>query len=191
MLPGETGIEPLTVPPTIPNELTLLNSPVLDPIGDSDQVEAINTIRTLFGLHDLPVEFIEVTLMLDSPNMDLHVVLYKDSDGRKYYVDPSSNQVVEIDARDALTLIPFDSTVSSQEELRAIAQKYIQQIMPDLELLKTELSFDEGIKGDYYFFTWRSTDSNTYKNKPFIQIGLNKSSELFAYYNTRCLLNEP
>jgi hypothetical protein len=188
-VPGEIGIETPSVTPTIPNESTLSGPPVPNPIGDPDQIEAINTIRRLFGFPDLPLEYIEETLMLDSPNMDLYVAFYRDSDGRNYYVDPASNQVVEIDARDALTLIPPNASALSQDQLRAQAEKYVQHIMPNFDQLNAGLSYEEGIKGEYYFFTWRSTGPNTYKNRPFIQIGLHKSGKLFAYYNTTILDN--
>jgi len=148
------------------------------------QIETINAIRTLFSLPGLPLEFIEMTTMINSPNMDLAVALYQDAEGRKYFVEPCSNQVVEIDARVALSSISSDAVPLSQEALRAKAEELIRGVIIDFDSMQATLSYEEGVKGDYFFFNWRATGFTGFMNKPFVQIGLHKSGELFAYYNT-------
>lgn len=64
---------------------------------------AIDEIRVNLGLPELPLEFIEITGMVNSPDGDLQVALYTDIEGRKYSLDPRTNQVVEIDARSTLS----------------------------------------------------------------------------------------
>lgn len=191
---GGAGLPDVIEPDQHTSEPSLTETPGF-PISvttdDPSQVESINVIRTLFGLPESTVEFVEMTRMLNSPNMDLAVALYQDTEGRKYSVEPNSNQVVEFEARDALVFIPSDVPVLSQDDLRAKAEALVRLVIPNFESLKATLSYEEGIKGDYYFFNWRGTEPKAYKNRPFVQIGLQKTGELFAYYNTLGLMELP
>ncbi len=151
------------------------------------QLGAINNIRTHLDLPDLPIEYVEASTMINSPSGDLKVAIYRDSEGRKYLVDPESSQVVEIDARAVLPSISPDTLTVSQEELRAKAEKYVAETITDFDTLQVELSYEEGKKGDSYFFTWYGANLSGANNRPFAQIGLHRSGVLFAYYNTLML----
>lgn len=83
VLPGESEVETPVVTSTISSTPTILSSPAPDLIDNKEHVEAINAIRTLSGLPELPLEFIETTLMLDSPAMDLQVALYPLPEGAR------------------------------------------------------------------------------------------------------------
>ena len=151
------------------------------------QLEAIYTIRTIMELPELPLEFIKTTGMINSPSGNLKVALYQDPDGRKFYFDPETNQVVEIDARSILSDIPTNTASMSEKDLKVRAVEYITAIIPDFESLHKNWMYEEGNKGDYYFFTWYSEIEPGAMNRPFAQIGLHKSGVLFAYYNTLLL----
>ncbi|MEJ2303267.1 MAG: hypothetical protein P8Y14_17200, partial [Anaerolineales bacterium] len=151
------------------------------------EIEAIHAMGTILGLPELPLEFVETTTMINSPNGDLAVALYQDAEGRKYSVEPEKDLVVEIDARAVPSAIASDALPLSQDELRAKAEKLVRRAIPDFDSMQAGLSYEEGVKGDYFFFTWRAADSPGSMNRPFAQIGLYRSGELFAYYNTLTL----
>jgi len=153
----------------------------------NQQIDAINKIRAKLELPELPLEFVEMTGMINSPNGNLEVALYQDTDGRKYSVNPKTNQVIEIDARSILSNIPPDASLISEEDIKAKAQKFISATIPDFETLQAKWMYEEGNKGGNYFFSWYSEIKAGSMNRPFAQIGLHKSGALFAYYNTLLL----
>ncbi|NMC80763.1 MAG: hypothetical protein GYA59_15485, partial [Chloroflexi bacterium] len=114
----------------------------------------------------------------------LSVAVYQDSEGRKYLVDPTTNQVVEIDARAAPPTDTAQSASLAPDDLSAKAQQWMQAILPDFSAREASLSYEEGAKSDEYFFTWRDALPPGAFNAPFAQIGLHKNGVLFAYYNT-------
>ncbi len=148
------------------------------------QVEAINKIRTVLDLPDLPLEFVKMSGMINSPSGNLQVALYQDSQGREFLVDPESNQVVEIDARVILETISPETPVVSPEEIEARAMKYVKATLPDFDSIQTSLHYEEGGKVDNYFFTWYRDIRPGDFMRPFLQIALHKSGILFAFYNT-------
>jgi hypothetical protein len=153
-------------------------------VSADQPVDAINTIRAKLKLPDLPLEFIEMTHMTNSPNGDLEVALYQDPDGRKYFVDLPTNQVVEIDARSILTNIPSNAVPMSDEDIKALALKLVSATISDFVNLQSSWTYEEGNKGDNFFFSWYADIPVGSINRPFIQIGLHRSGVLFAYYNT-------
>ncbi len=92
--------------------------------------------------------------------------------------------MVEIDARLLLTGLPADAPSLTEEELKSKATKFFQATVPGLLSLQSTLQYEEGGKGDLYFYTWRGPLAPGAVNGPFVQIGLHKSGFLFAYYNT-------
>lgn len=170
-----------------PTEVTVMDD-AAETSTSADQVEAIQSMMDLIGLPDLSLEFVEMTTMINSPSGDLPVMLYRDSTGRKYMVDPDTNRVVEIDARDLLSAISNSTTSLTQTELREKAEKLVSAATEDFDAIIGELSYEEGVKGDLYFFNWVDANSsggqNQPINRPFAQVGLHVSGELVAYYNT-------
>jgi hypothetical protein len=166
--------------------LASTESPGNVPEGDAQasQIGAIDALRALFDLPQLPLEFVEITTMINSPYGDLAVALYQDAEGRKYSIVPGKNQVVEIDARAVLASISPAASSLSQDELRLKAEAFVQAAIPDFESRRPGLAYEAGAKGDNYFFDWRAVTSSGATMPPFVQIGLHKSGELFAYYNT-------
>ena len=148
------------------------------------QLAAINAIRTKLELPALPLKFIGTTDMANSPSGGLKVVQFQDTQGRNYSVDPSTDQVVEIDARSMLSTIPADAPLKSEAEITAQAQKYIAAAIPAFATLQAKWTYEAGNKGDNYFFSWYEESAAGTFNRPFAQIAIHKSGVLFAYYNT-------
>jgi len=151
------------------------------------QVDAINEVRRILKLPALPLEFIKTTGMLNSPSGNLQVALYQDSEGREFLVHPESNQVVEIDARSVLSKIPPNAPALSDEELRRKIEGYFSATITDFDSLKSSWTYEEGVKGENYFYTWYDEITPGSFNRPFAQIAIHKSGELFGFYNTLLL----
>jgi hypothetical protein len=148
---------------------------------------AIRRIRTELGLPQLPLEEIGSATMINSPSGNEAVINYQDAEGRIYSYDPVLNQVIEIDARARLSKIPTDASALPLIELRNEAKKFATATASDFNTLAGQLKYEEGNKGDNYFFSWSlGTRGNTFM-PPFLQIALYKNGELFAYINTLAL----
>jgi hypothetical protein len=150
----------------------------------NNPIDVINAIRNILELPELPLEFVETTRMLNSPSGDLQVEVYQDSEGRKYSIYPEINQVVEIDARSIFLSTSPDIQSLSSDELKAKALNYANAVIPDFDSLQSSLVYEEGEKGDNYFYSWYGEMQSGYMNRPFLQIGLNKSGMMFTFYNT-------
>lgn len=148
------------------------------------QIGAINAIRVKLELPDLPLKFVENTTMANSPSGGLKVAHFQDTQGRNYFVDPGTNQVVEIDARSMLSNIPADAPLKSEADITAQARKFIEATIPGFKTLQSKLSYEAGNKGDNYFFSWYGESPAGAMNRPFAQIAIHRSGVLFAYYNT-------
>ena len=183
---------PTNTPSPIPSTFTPepISTATLIPPTVSPQINAIQQIRSDLELPELPLSFVEKTGMINSPSGGLDVMVYQDSEGRKYSVNPETNQVVEIDAR---ILLPKHGDAISQafsmEVLKSRAMKYIKAAIPDFENIQSSWQYEEGGKGDVYFFTWYGEMISGSMNRPFAQFGFHKNGLLFAYYNT-LLLNK-
>jgi hypothetical protein len=151
------------------------------------QIGAINILRAQLELPKLPLEFVETTFDSNSPSGSLQVEVYQDTAGRKYFVDPISNHVVEMDARALLEKISPLASVLSENQVRAKAQKLIAAAIPGFETLQTNWVYEEGGKIDNYFFTWYGESATGSSNLPRAQIALHRTGLLFAYYNTLML----
>jgi hypothetical protein len=148
------------------------------------QISAINAIRLKLDLPGLPLKFIGITDMANSPSGGLKVAQFQDTQGRNYFVDPGTDQVAEIDARSLLAGIPADAPTLSEADITAQAQKFIAAAIPAFKTQQASLTYEAGNKGDNYFFSWYGQGAAGAMNRPFAQIGMCKSGLLFAYYNT-------
>lgn len=157
-------------------------SPEKDSANQS--TDAITEIRSSLELPELPLEFVENTGMANSPSGGLEVANYRDSEGRIYSVNPTTNRVVEIDARAILSEIPANAPALSPDEIKAKATMFAKTVMPNFDSLQSSFQYEEGGKVDKYFFTWYGEMSSGSMNRPFLQFGFHKSGVLFAYYNT-------
>jgi len=126
--------------------------------------------------------------MINSPHGDLKVECYQDEEGRKFYVEPATNLVVEMDARDLLGVGhsggELGDQVLPQAELEDRAEEFVRAVIPEFSSLQDDLEYEVGGKVDNFFFTWRLTTNQVYFMPPFIQVGMTNRGEMFAYYNT-------
>ena len=146
--------------------------------------EAIQTLRELAGLPGLPVQFVGMTSMANSPDGNLQVGSYKDSQGRLYSVDLAINQVVEVDGRPAMPNSLTKTPVLSEPELKAKAEKLARATTPNYDAVIKALTYTTGTKGDLYFFDWRGTMAPGASMPRFIQVALHVDGEVVAYINT-------
>jgi hypothetical protein len=151
------------------------------------QIKAINTLRTRLELPKTPLEFVELTYDANSPSGNLQVAVYQDTQGRKYSVDPLTDQVVEMDARALLDKISPLASVLSEKAIRSKAQRLMSAVIPGFESLRTSWTYEEGGKVDNYFFNWYGGTASSSGNRPRAQIALHKTGLLFGYYNTLML----
>lgn len=155
--------------------------------SNEQQIDAINIIRTTLDLPELPLQFIGLNLDPNSPSGNLEVAQYQDTEGRTYSIDPRINNVIEIDARSMLLNISPDAPQMSQEELEKLAQKLFSATIPDFENRQTQWRYEQGNKIELYFFNWYDETSTGFMMRPSAQIGLHKTGQLFAYYNSLLL----
>ena len=148
------------------------------------QISAINAIRAKLELPGLPLKYIGITDMVNSPSGGLKVAQFQDTQGRNYFVEPGTDQVVEIDARSLLPGHSANGPTLSEADITAQAQKFIAAAIPGFKTQQASWSYEAGNKGDNYFFSWYGQSPAGAMNRPFAQIAIYKSGLLFAYYNT-------
>ena len=149
-------------------------------------LEAIDQIRELAGFPSSTLRYVETTTRVNSPTGDLQVDLYQDEEGRKFFVEPTTYTVVEIDARDTLVYLvaASNSLALSRAELERKAEEFVRSAVPEFSSRENNLSYEAGEKGDNLFFTWGVANTEIFFMPPFIQVGLKSSGDLFAFYNT-------
>jgi hypothetical protein len=147
-------------------------------------VTAIKNFRLALGLPDLPLESKGMEHMINSTSGDLPVALYVDREGREFFVEPQTDTVVEMDARDLLASIPVSAPAIPEAQARDRVKQMLTVAIPNFTSLSQNLTYEEGGKVDNYFFNWYGNMSAGDFNRPFIQVGMYKSGFIFAYYNT-------
>ncbi len=170
-------------PPVLPP------TPTATPASSSSTdgaLQAIQTLRSILGLPNLPLEYAGEDRMINSPDGALRVPIYTDPEGRRYAYDPMSGQVVEVDGRETLSLLPATTAPLASADLRAKAQAIANVALPNFTQRASSLTYEEGNKGKFYFFTWRDSTPPTF-NKPFLQVAFTQSGAVFAFYNTLIL----
>lgn len=150
------------------------------------QIGAINTLRTQLQLPKTSLEFVEMTTDPNSP-APIQVAVYQDVDGRRFSVDPITNQVIEMDARALLDKISPLASVLTGDQVRAKALKLINAAIPNFESLQSKWAYEEGGKIDNYFYTWYGEMAPGASNRPRIQIAIHRTGLVFGYYNTLML----
>ncbi len=145
-----------------------------------DYAEAMANIRTLTDQPDLQLSFQEVTV---DPNANLRkAIIFIDSQGTQYWVDFLTNNVLEY------TLVSppeVDRTqLKDQQELSIIAENFALQNSVMYAMLRDGLRYEEGSKGDIYFFRWENRNVAWQTMPPLLQIGVNANGEIVSYINT-------
>ena len=148
---------------------------------DSDQ-EAIDHFRQVTGVADLPLDNLGPNTMINSPHGDLLVTMYQDGKQGRYLVALQDHILVEyfgiVNTDEATPDALTDQDLSDRALQIALA------LVPDFDILKGKLEYSEGNKLGLHFYDWRSTNSTEWTTPPFVQVGLLRSGEVFAYSNT-------
>ncbi len=152
--------------------------------GSDEALQIIHNVRQILELPDLPLEYAGEEGMINSSSGNLRVQVYTDPEGRRYSFDPQTKQVVEIDARQTLPSAHQATGELDMAALRLKAQTLASAIVPDFSSRVGSLTYEEGDKGEYIFFTWRDDSASPTLNSPFLQIGFTQSGVVFAFYNT-------
>lgn len=161
---------------------TLRLAPVMSAVNqDAD----INLIRQVMDKPDLELTFVGILNLANAPWID--AAGYTDNTGTKYWVAIEGGRLAQIEPPYAPEVPAME--VKSIDEVRPIAEQFAQDNSPRYAQLKSELTYEEGNKGDIYFFTW------SYRNKdwtgtdwmmmpPFLQIGFSADGKITTYINT-------
>lgn len=176
---------PTTAPPT-PTALSPTATPASVSVTD-DALKVIQTLRTILGLPELPLEYLGEDRMLNAPDGALRIQVYLDSEGRRYSYEPLTRQIVEMDARETLPTGPTTTSILTATELRAKAKGIAEAVIPNFDQRVIALTYEEGNKGENSFFTWRDMAAPTTFRKPFLQIAFTQGGVVFAFYNTLTL----
>jgi hypothetical protein len=81
------------------------------------------------------------------------------------------------------------------ETVRQIAEKFIREHSPNYGKYQDQLTFEQGGKGDIYFFTWRLKDKDWSATDwkmmpPFLQIGMSADGKIATLIDTLDLYKE-
>lgn|GEM_PF-2024884 len=141
---------------------------------------AIAAIRTLTDNPGLQLDYLETSA---SPNANLRrALVFLDPQGNRYWVDEQTLQVIEF-------TLEFPATggggqAKSLNELRAIAADLARRRSTRFAQLGERLAYEEGQKGERYFFRWEDRDAHWQYMPPLLQIGLDAGGRLVSYLNT-------
>jgi len=155
-----------------------------------NQEADFNLIRQVMAKPDLELTFVGVQNLANAHWID--AAIYTDDVGTKYWIAIEDSRLAQIEPPFAPEVPAMD--VKSIDEVRPIAEQFAQDNSPLYMQLKSEVVYEEGNKGDIYFFTW------SYRNKdwtgtdwmmmpPFLQIGLSADGKITTYINTLDLLH--
>ncbi len=153
--------------------------------GNVNQETDINQIRQFVDKPDLQLTFIGVGNLANAHWID--AAIYSDDIGTRYWVAIVDSRLAQIEPSFAPDVPAME--VKGLDEVRPIAEQIALENSPRYSELKSELAYEEGNKGDIYFFTWsyRSKDwtgTNWIMMPPFLQIGLSADGKITTYINT-------
>ncbi len=152
-----------------------------------DQEAHMALIREILGNPDMHLTFQGIQGLANAPW--INAALYADEMGATYWVaidagclatiDPGLTSRVDVPAVD----------VKNMDDVRPIAEKFASVSSFRFDEMKNELLYEEGSKGDIYFFRWDSRNKDWSGTSwemmpPFLQIGMSADGELVTYINT-------
>jgi hypothetical protein len=152
---------------------------------DADQLgfsldEAITSIKDFTLVPDLQLIFQSIDPL---PNANLReAALFIDDQGTEYWVDILSYQVVEFDT---ISIPQVDHAKRmSLDELKTMAEKFAQRNSGRFVSDRLRLTYDEGTKGEIYFFRWEAVQNAGQPMPPLLQVGMTVDGQIVSYVNT-------
>lgn len=133
----------------------------------------VNLIRQVVDNLDLQLTFNGIQNLANAPWID--AAIYTDDVGTTYRVAVEDGRLAQIEPSFAPEVPAID--VKSIDDVRPIAEQFAQDNSPRYTQFKSELVYEEGSKGDIYFFRWdyRNKDwtgTNWMMMPPFLQIDI-------------------
>jgi hypothetical protein len=141
---------------------------------------AIAHIRSFLERPNLTLTFVELTLMINSPNADRQVAVFQDQLETRYSVDPSTFVLTQIEPSG---LHSPSGNPLSPDVVRQMARDLAESSPGFLKLAPT-LQYEEGQKDGLHFFIWTDTKPGWKFNRPQLQVGISDDGTLFTYMNT-------
>ena len=157
-----------------------------------DQEANITQIREILGNPDMPLTFQGVQGLANAPGIEAAV--YADGAGTTYSVAIDAGRLAGIDPSPATRVDVPAVEVKSIAAVRLMAEKFASDSSLRFDKLKNELLYEEGSKGDIYFFRWDSRNKDWSGTSwammpPLLQIGMSADGKLVTYINTLDLYN--
>ena len=157
-----------------------------------DQAVHTAAIREALDNPDLQLTFQKISSLANAPSISTAV--YADEQGALYSVAIDASRLAAIEPA-VRTEVPAIE-VKGIEEVRSIAEEFALKNSPRYSEMRTDLQFEEGSKGDIYFYTWRMqgidwSETSWKMMPPFLQIGLSADGKIVTYINTLDLYAEP
>jgi len=145
----------------------------------------MDEIHKVTGNPDLQLSFKKIMGLANAPWISAAV--YTDEAGNRYWVAIDAGRLAQIEPISSPDVPAAE--VKSIDAIRPLAEQFTLTNSPRLANLKSELLYEEGSKGDLYFFTW------SYRNKdwsgtdwammwPFLQVGVSADGKIVTYMNT-------
>jgi len=161
---------------------TLHQAPIIAKI---DQDAQIAQIRMVLEKPDLQLTFQRISGLANAQG--IITAIYEDDAGTRYSVAIDKNILAAIEP-EFRPDIPA-AEVKPIEIIRLAAEKFAVNHSPRYAEMKSELLFEEGGKGDIYFFTWRFQNKDWSGTSwammpPFLQIGMSTDGKIVTYINT-------
>ena len=145
-----------------------------------DNQLAMEAIREFMESPDLTLNFVDLETMINSPNADVVVAVFEDGTGTRYSVDPEGYRVLELAP---IVYALSDGPRLTQTELRARAEAMAEHYLLGFNEIRDRLVYEEGTKGDNFFFRWEDPTLVWLHNPPIFQVGLRVDGKLVAYLN--------
>lgn len=156
-----------------------------------DQGADADLIRAVLKQPDLQLNFVQVGNQANAPWIKT-----------AFYEDPAQNRYsVAIGKRVLVSIVPGSRPnvpaveVKPVESVRQIAEAFVRAQSPNFVKFQNQLVFEQGGKGDIYFFTWRLSNRDWSKTPwkmmaPFLQVGMSADGKLVTLVNTLDLFEE-
>jgi len=147
-------------------------------------------IRKITGNPDAQLSFNAIQGLANAPWIT--AAIYTDENGTKYWVAINTGRVVSIEIANRIDVPAAE--VKSIDKIRPIAEQFVIDNSSQFAQLKSKLVYEEGGKGDIYFFTWSYRSKNWAGTSwammpPFIQVGVTADGKIATYNNTLDLIN--
>jgi hypothetical protein len=161
---------------------TLREAPLVAAVDQEAQIAAI---RSALGSPELALAFFGVSSLADAPWVD--TAIYLDEQGTRYSVGIDTNTLVAIDTASGRQAVASQDV--DIQSVRPIAEEFALNQSPRFGEMNESLTYEEGKKGDVFFFQWSLQDMDWSgtpweKMPPSLLIGLSADGEIVTYSNT-------